>query len=65
VIVDRDSLAADLVQQGTDIVLVIDPDAAYVPVSRRGPGRVAVLIGRLDDPGVRSAAEEMAAELFG
>jgi hypothetical protein len=44
---------------------VIAPDAGYVPALGSGPGRVAVLIGRLEDPIVRSAAEEMAAELFG
>jgi hypothetical protein len=64
-IVDRAPVAAALAEQGTDVVLVLDPDAGYVPSQRRGPGRVAVLIGRLEDPVVRSAAEEMAAELFG
>ena len=64
-IVDRAQVAAELARQGTDVVLVIEPDAGYVPTLGGGPGRVAVLIGRLEDPIVRSAAEEMAAELFG
>ncbi len=64
-IVDRASVAVELARQGTDVVLVVDPDANYVPTESGGSGRVAVLVGRLEDPDARAAAEEMAAELFG
>lgn len=46
------------------MVLVVDPDAEAVPHPIGGPGRMAVMVGRLDDPAVRAAALEMAGELF-
>jgi hypothetical protein len=64
IIVDRVEKAAVLMEQGTNVVLVVDADAAPVRPAA-GPGRLAVMVGRLDDPTVRAAAEEMAAELFG
>ncbi len=63
-VVDRIEEAARLIQHGTNVVLVVDPEAAAVAGFTRGPGRLAVMVGRLDDPGVRAAAVEMAAELF-
>ncbi len=49
---------------GDDVVLVVDPDAGSGGAPDGGPGRLAVMVGRLEDPAVRAAAREMAAELF-
>jgi hypothetical protein len=65
VIVDRAEEAAVLMAKGTNVVLVVDAGADPVALPAAGPGRVAVMVGRLDDAAVRAAAEEMAAELFG
>ena len=56
--------AAELVQQGVNVVLVLDPGAGAVVGPTGGPGRVALLVGDTDDPAVMAAAREMAAELF-
>jgi hypothetical protein len=63
-IVDRVEEAAELMTQGTDVVLVLDPGVGHITLPSGPPGRLAVLVGRLDEPAVRAAAEEMAAELF-
>jgi len=63
-VVDRVEEAVRLVRQGTNVVLVVDPDVGPIPGLAGGPGRLAVMVGRLDDPTVRAAATEMAAELF-
>ena len=65
VIVDGVEEAAVLMATGTNVVLVVDAGADPVTLPTAGPGRLAVMAGRLDDPAVRAAAEEMAAELFG
>ena len=44
---------------------MVDPDAAPIGQISPGPGRVAVFVGSLTDPGVRQAALAMHAELFG
>ncbi len=56
--------AAELISEGTDVVLLLDPDAGPVTLPSGGPGRLAILVGRPDDSAVRAAAEEMVAELF-
>lgn len=56
--------AADLLRQGTNVVLVLDPDAGPVVGPPDGPGRLALMLGRVDDPAVMAAAREMLAELF-
>jgi hypothetical protein len=63
-IVDRVEAAEHLVRRGINVVLVIDPDAGAAALPTGGPGRVAIMVGRLDDPIVRASAQEMAAELF-
>jgi hypothetical protein len=56
--------AAELVRLGTNVVLVLDPDSATVVGPTDGPGRLAIMVGRIDDPAVMAAAREMGAELF-
>jgi hypothetical protein len=56
--------AADLMRRGTNVVLVLDPNAAPAVCPTGGPGRVAVMVGDSADPAVRAAAREMVAELF-
>ena len=51
-------------RQGTNVVLVIAPNAGAVALPTDGPGRLAVMVGPIDDPAVTAAAREMAAELF-
>jgi hypothetical protein len=63
-VVDRVDEADRLTRQGVNVVLVVDPVAGAVARPIGGPGRLAVMVGRLDDPAVRAAALEMAAELF-
>jgi hypothetical protein len=63
-VVDRVDEADRLTRQGVNVVLVVDPVAGAVVHPTGGPGRLAVMVGRLDDPAVRAAALEMAAELF-
>jgi hypothetical protein len=63
-VVDSLEEAADLVRQGTNVVLVTDRDAAAVRYAAGGPGRLALMVGPIDDPAVMAAALEMAAELF-
>jgi hypothetical protein len=63
-IVNDTGAAADLLAEGRNVVLVIDPDAAEVVLPGDGAGRLAVLVGRLADQEVRAAAEQMARELF-
>lgn len=63
-VVDQASAAFRLAQQGASVLLVVDPDDDYVALPATGSGRLAVMVGHLDDVGVRSAAEEMAKELF-
>jgi hypothetical protein len=65
VVVDDVTAAAALVARGVNVVVVVDPDADPVRLPPAGPGRVALMVGRLADPEVRAAAEAMAAELFG
>jgi hypothetical protein len=62
--VDDAATAADLLVRGVNVVLVVDPDACPVALPEEGPGRLALMMGRLTDPGVRAAAQAMAAELF-
>jgi hypothetical protein len=64
VVVDEVKEVGALVRGGVDVVLLVDPAAGHVSLPAGGPGRVAVLIGRLDDEAARSAAAQMAAELF-
>lgn len=66
-IVDSAEEATRLLDRGQNVVLLVDPDAAQVvwPAGGRGAGRLAVLVGRPDDPVARAAAAAMAAELFG
>jgi hypothetical protein len=66
-IVESIEEAADLTRRGTNVVLVVspdaeDPEAGVYPTG--GPGRLALMVGRIDDPAVRAAAREMAGELF-
>jgi hypothetical protein len=63
-IVDSCDEAAELVRQGTNVVLVIAPNAGDTTRPTDGPGRLAVMVGLIDDPAVRAAALEMASELF-
>jgi hypothetical protein len=65
VVVDDVVAAARLIAAGQNVVLVVDPDGDQVAWPSGGPGRLAVLVGSVDDPAVRAAAEVMAAELFG
>jgi hypothetical protein len=46
------------------VVLVVSPDADAVVYPTGGPGRLALMIGPIDDPAVMAAAREMAEELF-
>lgn len=64
-VVDDPKEALELARNGIDVVLVLAPRDAYVSLFRAGPGRVAVLVGEADDPGVAEAAAEMHRELFG
>jgi hypothetical protein len=63
-IVDSREEAAELVRQGTNVVLVLAPNAAEMTRPTDGPGRLAIMVGLIDDPAVMAAALEMAAELF-
>jgi hypothetical protein len=68
-VVDNSEDAADLIQQGMNVVLVVDrdagePNAGEVVRLAGGSGRLAVMVGRSGDPAVMAAALEMAAELF-
>ena len=63
-VVDRAEEAADLMRQGTNVVLLTDPNAESVVYPTGGPGRLALMVGRIDDPAAMAAAREMAAELF-
>jgi hypothetical protein len=63
-VVDQASAAFRLAQPGASVLLVVDPDDDYVALTTTGSGHLAVMVGRLDDVGVRRAAEEMAKELF-
>ena len=63
-VVDSRDEAAELVRQGTNVVLVIAPNAGDMTRPTDGPGRLAVMVGLIDDPAVMAAALEMAAELF-
>jgi hypothetical protein len=56
--------AADLVRQGTNVVLVTDRDTETAEYAAGGPGRLALMVGPIDDLAVIAAAQEMAAELF-
>lgn len=50
-------------RQGRAVVLIVaETDSS--PVERRGPGRVAVLVGDPEDPATWQAAEAMERELF-
>jgi hypothetical protein len=68
-VVEDPAVAAALVAAGSRVVLMIDPDSPDQDSPRtvwpEGPGRLAVFLGRPDDPAARSAAAEMAKELFG
>lgn len=68
-VVDSREEAAELVRQGSNVVLVIapnagDPNAGEMTRPTDGSGRLAVMVGLIDDPAVMAAALEMAAELF-
>ncbi len=63
-VVDQVGEAADLIRRGVDVVLVTGPNAAAVGYPTEGPGRLALIVGPVDDPAVVEAAREMAAELF-
>jgi hypothetical protein len=65
VVVDDVAAAAEFLACGINVVLVLDPGGDQVALPADGPGRLAVLVGRIADPLVLVAAEEMAAELFG
>jgi hypothetical protein len=63
-VVHRVQEAADLIRQGTHVVLVTDRDDGTSVYPTGGPGRLALMVGPIDDPAVMAAAREMAAELF-
>jgi hypothetical protein len=63
-VVDSREEAAELVRHGTNVVLVIAPNEGAMMHPTEGPGRLAVMVGLIDDPAVMAAALEMAAELF-
>jgi hypothetical protein len=63
-VVDQASAAVRLKQRGARVLLVVDPDDEYVALPTTGSGQLAVMVGHLDDVGVRRAAQEMAKELF-
>jgi hypothetical protein len=65
VVVEEVAAVADLLAVGINVVLVTDPDGGQVARPPEGRGRLAVLVGRITDPLVLAAAEEMATELFG
>jgi hypothetical protein len=62
VVVDDPAEAIRLVALGQCVVLVVE--SPPVPIVE-GPGRLAILVGPLDQPATWAAAREMAAELFG
>jgi hypothetical protein len=62
---DPDDALAAVAARG-DAVLIVSPGSE--PGPEPGPleaGRVAVLVGEVEDPGIWAAAEEMDRELFG
>jgi hypothetical protein len=65
VVVGQVAAATSLLARGIDVVLVVPPDGDHECLPATGPGRLAVFVGRLEDPAVWEAAEAMAAELFG
>jgi hypothetical protein len=59
------AVAGELLAEGVNVVLVADPACGEVVLPAPGPGRLAVLVGSLDDPVVAAAAAAMGSELFG
>jgi hypothetical protein len=64
VIVERVADAAEWLQRGRDVVLLVEPDGGQVVWPAGGPGRMALFVGSLDEPATRAAAATMAGELF-
>jgi len=58
------AVAAGRTAAGIDVVLIL-PEGVAVAARRRGPGRLAVLVGDAGRDADRAAAAAMAAELFG